>query len=96
MKPDMRTLLPKLRGIGSGLQDPPGLAEAVSVGAAMADDHDGPLVSAVQAAATGGDIASPCAVLRRAEARMGLCCAGTPRRRERVARARLDLSAGPA
>lgn len=90
-KPDLRQVLPALREIGFRLWDPLGLCEAWQEGEEMADEYDSYLMRAYSAAVNGHGPELICAVLRQAEATMGLPDAGTTDRHMTVTQAILAL-----
>ena len=91
-RPDMRHLLPALRDIGFHLWDPLGLCAAWQEGEEMADEYDSTLMRAYSAAVNGNGPETICAVLRQAEAAMGLPDAGITDRHMTVAQAVLALA----
>ncbi len=88
----MRQLMPALREIGFHLWDPLGLSEAWQEGEEMADEYDSYLMRAYSTAVNGHGPETICAVLRQAEATMGLPDAGTTDRHVTVAQAVLGLA----
>lgn len=88
----MRQLMPALREIGFHLWDPLGLSEAWQEGEEMADEYDSYLMRAYSTAVNSHGPETICAVLRQAEATMGLPDAGTTDRHVTVAQAVLGLA----
>jgi hypothetical protein len=87
----MRQLLPALREVGFRLWDPLGLCEAWQEGEEMADAYDSYLMRAYAAAVNGHGPETICAVLRQAEAAMGLPDASTTDRHMTVTQGIFDL-----